>query len=185
VDRPLRDVDVRRASGLPPVEVLVDPERVARVRAVAAVVGRSAVIPGLVRLAGRAAGADCGQLSLLAERQSASAVRCADSTYAEQVGELADSLCTVTVLSGDVLVAADARNHPWLHDLAPVTSGAVASYLGVPLLLADGTAVGALCVYGPEPRSWSDRDVGLTCEVADLVALELRRLVAEATDPPA
>ena len=173
---------MRRASGLPPIEVLVEPERVARVRAVTSVVGRSVVIPGLVRLAGRAVGADCGQLSLLADQQSAAAVRCADSSYAEQVGDLTDSLCTVTVLSGDVLVAADARNHPWLHDLAPVTSGAVAAYLGVPLLLADGTAVGALCVYGPEPRSWSDRDVGFTCEVADLVALELRRLVAEEAD---
>ena len=97
-------------------------------------------------------------------------------------GSLADSLCTVTVLSGDVLVAADAQAHPWLLDLPPVVSGAVRNYLGVPLLLADGTAVGALCVYGPEPREWSDRDVGLTCDIADIVTLELQRLVG-APDP--
>ena len=170
---------MRRASGLPPIEVLVEPERLAKVRAVAGVVGRTAVIPGLVRLAGRACSADCAQLSLLAEEQSATAVRCIDSTYAEHVSTLADSLCTITVLSGDVLVAADARTHPWLHDLAPVVSGFVGSYLGVPLLLADGTAVGALCVYGPEPHAWTDRDVTLTGDIADLVALELQRLVGE------
>lgn len=173
-------MDVRRASGLPPVEALVEPERLAKVRSVAAVVRQSAVIPGLVRLAGRATSAHCGQLSLLAEEQSATAVRCADSTYADHVSALTDSLCTITVLSGDVLVAADARSHPWLHDLAPVVSGAVGAYLGVPLLLADGTAVGALCVYGPEPRSWSDRDVTLTGDISDLVALELQRLLGEA-----
>ncbi len=49
----------------------------------------------------------------------------------------------------------------------------------MPLLLADGTAVGALCVYGSEPREWSDRDVGLTCDLADIVALELQRLVGQ------
>jgi GAF domain-containing protein len=75
-------------------------------------------------------------------------------------------------------VAADAATHPWLHDLPPVLSGAVGSYLGVPLLLVDGTTVGVLCVYGPQPRDWTGADVTLTCAVADVVTLELRRLDA-------
>lgn len=83
----------------------------------------------------------------------------------------------MTVLCGDVLVAADTRTYPWLLDLPPVTSGAVGSYLGVPLLLADGTALGALWVYGWQPRERTDRHVGLTSDVADIVAEELRRLV--------
>ena len=135
-------------------------------------------MPGLVQLAGRVAVSDCAQLSLLADHQVATAVRCADSAYSEQVSDLADSLCTITVLSGDVLVAADTRTHPWLLDLPPVTSGAVGSYLGVPLRLADGTTIGALCVYGPGPQEWTDRHVGLTCDVADIVAEELRRLAS-------
>lgn len=169
--------DVRRASGLPRLTVLAEPQRVAQVRALISGSAGSPVLAGLVRLAGRVAVSDCAQLSLLADEQVATAVRCADSTYAEHTSALEDSLCTVTVLSGDVLVAADARVHPWLHDLPPVVSGAVRNYLGVPLRLADGMAVGALCVYGPSPREWTDRDVGLTCDVADVVTLELRRLV--------
>lgn len=178
---PRRQSDaVRQASGLPHLTVLTDPLRVARVQEVAAGASGSEVLRCLVRLAARVAFADCAQLSLLTDEQVATAVRCADDAYSEATSALADSLCTVTVLSGDVLVAADAQAHPWLLDLPPVVSGAVRNYLGVPLLLADGTAVGALCVYGPEPREWSDRDVGLTCDVADVVALELRRLVAQA-----
>lgn len=169
--------DARRASGLPDAEVIHDPARLARVREVIAGVSGSVVLPGLVRLAGRLTASECAQLSLLADRQVATAVRCTESTYAEQVTALEDSLCTVTVLSRDVLVAAQASAHPWLHDLPPVVSGAVGAYLGVPLLLADGTTVGALCVYGTQPREWTDRDVGLTCDVADVVALELQRLV--------
>ena len=177
---PRRQSDaVRQASGLPHLTVLTDPVRVARVQEVAAGASGSEVLRCLVRLAAKVAFADCAQLSLLTDEQVATAVRCADDGYSEATSALADSLCTVTVLSGDVLVAADAQAHPWLLDLPPVVSGAVRNYLGVPLLLADGTAVGALCVYGPEPREWSDRDVGLTCDVADVVALELRRLVAQ------
>ena len=171
---------VRQASGLPHLTVLTDPVRVARVQEIAAGATGSEVLRCLVRLAAKVASADCAQLSLLTDEQVATAVRCADGGYSQETSALADSLCTVTVLSGDVLVAADAQAHPWLLDLPPVVSGAVRNYLGVPLLLADGTAVGALCVYGPEPREWSDRDVGLTCDVADVVALELRRLVAQA-----
>ena len=170
---------VRQASGLPHVSVLTDPVRVARVRDVASGAARSDLLPCLVRLAAKVAGADCAQLSLLADEQVATAVRCDDDGYSYATSALADSLCTVTVLSGDVLVASDAQAHPWLLDLPPVVAGAVRSYLGVPLLIADGTAVGALCVYGPQPREWSDRDVGLACDVADVVALELQRLVGQ------
>jgi GAF domain-containing protein len=178
---PRRQSDaVRQASGLPHLSVLTDPVRVARVREIAVGAAGSQVLPCLVRLAAKVASGDCAQLSLLGEKQMAAAVRCEDDGYSQATNALADSLCTVTVLSGDVLVAADAQAHPWLLDLPPVVSGAVRNYLGVPLLLADGTAVGALCVYGPEPREWSDRDVGLTCDVADVVALELRRLVEQA-----
>jgi len=127
------------------------PTRLARVREVIAGATGSTMLPALVRLAGRAANGDCAQLSLLADQQVATAVRCSDSSYSAQVSTLEEScLCTVTVLFGDVFVVADARAHPLLHDLPPVLSGAVGAYLGVPLLLADKPTVGALCVYGPQ-----------------------------------
>jgi GAF domain-containing protein len=167
---------VREASGLPPIDTIRDPDRLAQIAAVVSGSGSSTVLAGLIHLAGRVAGADHAQLSLLADRQFATAVRASDASISEHVSPLEDSLCTVTVLSGDVLVAADTSMHPWLCDLPPVVEGAVGAYLGVPLLLPDGTSVGALCVYGPAPREWSHRDVGLTCDVADVVSLELRRL---------
>jgi GAF domain-containing protein len=176
VQRRLGSADTRKASGLPHSDVIRDPSRVERVRALAARASDSLVLRALVRLAGAVAASECAQLSLLADRQTATSVKCSDSSYDQDVGELEDSLCTVAVLSGDVLVAADAATHPWLHDLPPVLSAAVGAYLGVPLRLDDGTAVGALCAYGREPRAWSDREIVLTCAVADVVAVELQRL---------
>lgn len=171
---------VRHASGLPDTAALRAPSRTARVEALVDRLPRSAVLPGLVHLAARCAGSACAQLSLLGDAQTATAVRCDDASYSSSEGALEDSLCTVTVLSGDVLVAADAALHPWLHDLPPVQAGAVRSYLGVPLRLRDGTAVGALCTYGPEPRDWGQEQITLVGDVADLVALELQRLADSA-----
>ena len=176
MDTPPDVVDLRQATGLPYVDVLLEPARLAVARDVVLKVGESTLLDKLVHLAGRVAAAECAQVSLLADQQVARSVHCGHSHYSEQIGALQDSLCTVTVLSGDILVAADARSHPWLHDLPPVTSGAVVAYLGIPLRLTDGTAVGALCVYGSQPREWSDRDVTLVAAVADVVTLELQRL---------
>jgi len=108
--------------------------------------------------------------------QHATVIQCCDPTPWQQTSDVDDSLRTVTVLSRDVLVPADTHRHPWLHDLPPVLNGDVGAYLGVPLRLTDGTIVGALCVYGPQPRTWTERDVTFTCQVAEVLAMELQRL---------
>jgi hypothetical protein len=74
---------VRRASGLPHLSVLTDPVRVARVREIAAGAASSEVLPCLVRLAAKVASGDCAQLSLLADEQVATAVRCDDADYSQ------------------------------------------------------------------------------------------------------
>ena len=155
-----------------------EPDRLAKARLVLEGAAGSGMLAALVGLASRCTGSDCAQLSLLADEQVAAAVQRSVGESTERVAALEDSLCTVTVLSGDVLVSADTTAHPWLRDLPPVTSGQVGAYLGVPLDLGDGTLVGALCVFEPSRRDWTGRDVGITCDIADVVVLELRRAVA-------
>ena len=167
---------MRRASGLPDVVALREPLRTG---AAAGLLQRAAgdpVLDALVELAAAAAGAATAQLALLTDQHVVAAV---GGRLRGRVGDtvpLEASLCSVTVLSGDVLVAADTRRHPWLRDLPPVVTGQVGAYLGAPLPAGDGSLVGALCAYDPEPREWSSRDVTLLCQVTDVVALHLRRL---------
>ena len=163
---------VRRASGLPEVADLREP---ARTSAAVALLGRGddPVLAALVDLAAAVSGSGSAPLALLTDEH---VVVSGGGRVPPPVGDTApleSSLCTVTVLSGDVLVAADTRSHPWLCDLPPVLSGDVGAYLGVPLEDGDGSLVGALCVYDTEPREWSGRDVTLVCQVADVVALHL------------
>lgn len=57
----------------------------------------------------------------------------------------------------------------------------IVSMASVTMALADGMALGALCVFDEEPRDWSERDMSVLRELADLTAseLQLRRALAE------
>lgn len=138
-------------------------------------------LPALDRLAELAAqllNAPSAQVSLLTEQQT---VTGAAGSASRGTSPLPDSLCTVTAGSGRPLVVADASTDVRVAGLPPVVQGAVGAYLGAPLVADSGDTVGALCVFGPEPRSWSEADVSvLTRLAASVVAeLELAALGAE------
>lgn len=127
----------------------------------------------LVALTARLLSAPSAQVSLLTEVQHVAASRGAQASPTGTRGPLAESLCTVTASGGVPLVVADTRADARVNTLSPVTSGAVGSYLGVPLRARGGEIVGALCVFGPDPRVWAPSDVTLLDELAGAVAAEL------------
>ena len=174
----------REASGLPGVETLCDPVRVQVVRGLLDAVEGSALLGGLVALVARVTETSAAQLTLVTDAQVAAAVwPPAPAGEPPVTVPLQHSMCSIAVVSRDVLVAADTGVHPWMSDLPAVQEGVVGAYLGVPLVLPDGVDVGALCVWEPRPRPWSPRDVELVCAVADLVALELQRLAVPVQAP--
>jgi PAS domain S-box-containing protein len=128
----------------------------------------------LTDLATRLLGCDMAQVSLLGEVQTAVA---ASGSRPGGIGAqlpLGDSLCAVAVAGNSPLVVADAAHDERVRDRAPVRSGRIGSYLGIPLRVGDGEPIGALCVYGPTPRAWSDSDVALLRQLADSVGTELQ-----------
>ncbi|HET6562296.1 MAG TPA: SpoIIE family protein phosphatase [Marmoricola sp.] len=135
--------------------------------------GGNAALDRLADFAARLLGSSSAQVSLLTDVQHvASGAGLAEGAIGS-TGPLGESLCTVTLRSGEPLVVEDATTDERVAGLAPVTSGTVGSYLGVPLMTEDGQAVGALCVFDPEPRSWSEEDVVLLEQLAGPVAAEL------------
>ncbi len=127
----------------------------------------------LVELAARLLGARSAQVSILTDVQRVAAGFGQASAGVGTEGPLEDSLCTVTVAAGAPLVVADASTDERVLNLPPVHSDAVGSYLGVPLMAEDGHAIGALCVFDPEPRTWSDADAQLLEQLAAPVVAEL------------
>jgi PAS domain S-box-containing protein len=73
--------------------------------------------------------------------------------------------------------AADADDR--VHHLPAVTSGQVRAYLGAPLIDASGFVVGALAVYDPIPRAWSDDAAELLQQLAASVVAELELSAAQ------
>ena len=158
----------------PDLRVLDDPARVAAVERLIAAGPSTCCVQRLTVLAARLLGTCCGQVSLLTDREQyvAAAVGVPWSADAPRTSA-ADSMCSVTAALQRPFVVEDAAGHPWVHDLPPVTSGVVSSYLGVVLTDAAGHVLGSLCVYGGDPRTWSDADVEALTAVAEAVADEM------------
>ncbi len=141
--------------------------------------------PSLDRLASLAAQllrAPHAQVSLLTEVQTVTAGAGLPPGVVGSVGPLGESLCTVTASVGGPLAISDATLDERVSRLAPVTSGAVVGYLGVPLVTR-GTVVGALCVFDEQVREWAEHDVALLEQLAVSVVsqLELHALDAQVT----
>ncbi|NHC46489.1 SpoIIE family protein phosphatase [Motilibacter aurantiacus] len=86
---------------------------------------------------------------------------------------LAEAVCALTVEADEALVVTDARADKRVAALPAVREGVVGAYLGVPVRATDGRAIGALCVFEPEPRHWSASDVRLLAQLADSARTEL------------
>jgi GAF domain-containing protein len=132
---------------------------------------------GLQRLTGlavRLLAADGASVSLVGDVETVvSGAGLPSGSLGRQI-PLADSLGAVTLANdGEPVVVPDAATEPRLSGLPPVADGRVGAYLGVPLVVFDGSAVGVLSVYGSTARDWSANDVGLLRQLADAVTIEL------------
>jgi PAS domain-containing protein len=143
-----------------------DAERYART-------GAGASLDRLADLARRLLGTGSAQVSLLTDVQLVAGGAGVSSDAVGSTGTLVDSLCTVTAQRGSPLEVIDAAADDRVNSLPPVQTGAVGSYLGVPLLSTRGQVVGALCVFDPAPRTWDPSDVELLTNLSRSVVAEL------------
>jgi diguanylate cyclase (GGDEF)-like protein len=93
---------------------------------------------------------------------------------------LSHSFCQHVVARRQPLVIADARADPLVADNLAVRDLSVIAYAGLPLILSDGHAVGALCAIDTRPRAWTEHELRVLGDLAAAVRtqLELRRAVA-------
>jgi PAS domain S-box-containing protein len=73
------------------------------------------------------------------------------------------AMCSRTILHDEILHIPDASTHPWFQHNPFVTGerGNVRMYVGVPLMTADGYALGTLCVTADRPTTLTEPQV--TC----------------------
>jgi PAS domain S-box-containing protein len=86
---------------------------------------------------------------------------------------IAYSYCRHTVETGRPVVVSDARVHPSLKDSPSVEEHGWIAYIGVPLVVADGCAIGTLCVFDGQPRTWTGEEVEVITTLAAAVMTEI------------
>jgi PAS domain S-box-containing protein len=149
-------------------------DRKAAVRRLQSTALGSRSLQRLTGLAVRLLGADAAAISLLGDVET---VVSGEGLPAGSLGgqvPLHDSVCAVTLAGGIApLVVPDTRRDPRVAGLPLVLDGRVRGYVGVPLVVFDGSDVGTLAVYTRTPRRWADNDVTLLRQLADSAATEL------------
>jgi diguanylate cyclase (GGDEF)-like protein len=100
-----------------------------------------------------------------------------DAWAAARETPLSHSFCRHPVATGKPLVITDARRDKRFTDNLAVRDLSVIAYAGMPLVLSDGYAVGALCAIDTEPHEWTERDLRILGDLAAAVAtmFDLRR----------
>jgi GAF domain-containing protein len=95
---------------------------------------------------------------------------------------LSHSFCQHAVASREPLIVTDSREHPVLRDNLAIRDLGVIAYAGIPLIDADGYALGTLCVIDSQPRHWTSHQIQLLSDIAASVVTEisLARTAAEA-----
>lgn len=86
---------------------------------------------------------------------------------------LDESICQYAVADRAPLVLEDARADPVFKNHPVVRSGAIAAYLGIPLIGPEGHAIGTLCVFDDKPRLWGTGHIQV---LTDLAALATERI---------
>ncbi|MGH2839767.1 MAG: sensor domain-containing diguanylate cyclase [Solirubrobacteraceae bacterium] len=138
----------------------------------------TAALDRLTGWAAKALRAPAALISLVdGERQEIASCTTDDQLSPPEDGLLADLLCDRVIRSGELLVVDDARVR---GVLAHIDGRRIISFLNVPLLSANGEALGCFCVLDTLPRHWTIEDIELVTELATSALTEVKLRAARA-----
>jgi GAF domain-containing protein len=137
----------------------------------------------LTRLATKVLNAPVALVSLVdSDRQFfKSSVGLPDPWNSRRETPLTHSFCKHVIATARELVVADARAHPVLCGNMAIEARGIVAYAGVPLVTAQGDALGSLCVIDNKPREWTSDHLEILRELAAIAMreIEMRQLVKE------
>ena len=136
----------------------------------------------LTRMAAALLGTPTALLSVVdADRQFfKSAIGVDDPWRSARQTPMSHSFCQWAVASGDTFIVNDAHVHPLVRHNPAVRELGVAAYAGIPLHDARDQAIGSFCVVDSKPRSWSDAQIDVLRELAEVARAEITTLHAPA-----
>ncbi|CAN5652689.1 hypothetical protein BH23GEM6_BH23GEM6_11720 [soil metagenome] len=165
-------------------EVLTDPHRLFQLRATALLdAPTEEAFDRLTRLASKLLQAPLSTVTLVDDDRQfyVSCTGFPEPLATTRQTPLEFSFCRHTVVLGKPLIIPDVRGHPLVGDNPAIGEFGVTAYAGIPLLTADGHALGTLCVMDFEVRNWSQDEISSLTDLAAAVSteIELRMDIAE------
>src|SRR4051794_22327488 len=144
------------------VDAVGDPERLAALREADLLdTPPEEELDELTRIAAELLGAPVALVSLVGEDRQFFKSRAGDLPAPFREGTpLSHSYCRHAVGSREPLAIEDAREHPLVRDNPAVRELGAVAYLGIPLVVPEGQALGTLCVLDTRPRRWDEAQVG-------------------------
>lgn len=95
----------------------------------------------------------------LLERTRQRSIACHGPDTATGTAPRADSICTFTILNAEATMAVpDVGADPRFERIARLAEQEIRAYIGAPLVTRSGLAIGTLCVWFDEPRTFDDAD---------------------------
>jgi GAF domain-containing protein len=166
----------RRQALLDAAAAVQDPERLEALHATGLL--DSELTPSfdrLARLAAHVLNAPVALVSLVdADRQFFKSCLGLPEPWASRRGSpLSHSFCQHAVALREPLLVDDSREHELLRDNLAIRDMGVVAYAGIPLIDADGFALGTLCVIDSRPRHWTSHQVQLLTDLAASVVTEI------------
>ena len=92
------------------------------------------------------------------------------------------TFCHYAIQSSAPLVIDDAAGHPVYRNVPTVQSLGVAAYVGVPLVMDDGQAIGSFCAIDNKPRRWTPVEVEILTELAGSAKREIEFRMVSRTE---
>ncbi len=165
-------------------EVLTNPDRLLRLRETALLdAPTEEAFDRLTRLASKLLQAPLSTVTLVDDERQfyMSCTGFPEPLATTRQTPLEFSFCRHTVVIGKPLVIPDVRAHPLVGDNPAIGQFGVTAYAGIPLLTADGHALGTLCVMDFKVRNWSADEISSLTDLAAAVSteIELRMDIAQ------
>lgn len=86
---------------------------------------------------------------------------------------LSHAFCRHVVASNEPLIVNDAREHDELKTMPSIEENGFVGYLGIPLQMSNGMPLGSFCVIDHETHEWTELDVEIMRELAEVVSAEI------------
>jgi GAF domain-containing protein len=168
--------DARRVEEDPVARAVADPGRLAALARTGLLdTPTDERFDSLTRVASRVLKAPVALVSLVdSDRQFFKSCIGLPEPWASKRGTpLSHSFCQHAVAARQPLIVDDARDHPLLRDNLAIRDMGVIAYAGIPLIAADGEALGSLCVIDRKPRRWTQEETSLLAEIAEAVVAQI------------